>query len=93
MVIGLLEIDILIPEPRSLKQKRSILKSLKDRLRRTFNISVCEIGYQDVWTRSRLAVACVGTDGARVSSILSNVLNLIERERDIELLDTRMETF
>ena len=62
MVIGTLVIRLVIREAHSLKQKRSVLKRVKDRLRNRFNISVSEVAAQDVWQSATLGVAMVGSD-------------------------------
>ena len=56
IVIALLTLDIHIPHAHSLKDKRMILRSLKDRLRSKFNVSVSEVDHQDLWQRSQVSV-------------------------------------
>jgi uncharacterized protein YlxP (DUF503 family) len=68
-----------------------ILKSLKDRLRNTFNISVAEVGDQDHWTLSYFVLATVGSDHARVQSVISKALGFIESDRNVEVLDQSVE--
>ena len=62
VVIALLTLDIHIPHAQSLKDKRMVLRSLKDRLRTKFNVSVSEVDHQDLWQRAQVSVVTVGSD-------------------------------
>ena len=78
--------DLSLPECRSLKHKRRVVKSLKDRIRGRFNVSVAETAYQDVWTRAQLSVALVTTDGASPDSVISKLDRFIEGEHRVVIL-------
>lgn len=91
MTIGLLELDLLIPGARSLKDKRSVIKGLKAQMRGRFNCSVAETEYQDHWTRCRLAVCVVGGDSRHVNSQLNEIANFASSRRGAELADYRIE--
>ena len=78
--------DLSLPECRSLKDKRRIVKSLKDRIRGRFNVSVAETAHQDVWTRAQLSVALVTTDGASPDSVVSKLDRFIEGEHRVVIL-------
>ena len=78
--------DLSLPECYSLKDKRRVVKSLKDRIRGRFNVSVAETAYQDVWTRAQLSVALVTTDGASVDAVLAKLDHLIEGEHRVVVL-------
>jgi uncharacterized protein YlxP (DUF503 family) len=91
MVIGLLRVEVYYPESGSLKTKRSTLKSVTDRLRKQFNVSVAEVEYQNLWQRSVLAVATVNTDRAHADSTLSKALDLMEREGDWQVTGVQTE--
>jgi len=93
MVVGTLAIRLVIPGARSLKQKRSALKSVKDRLRNRFNISVSEIDSHDVWQSCTLGVAMVGGDGKHVNAVLSNVVEAIKRFHQVQLVDYELELY
>lgn len=87
MVVGLLTLELHLPESQSLKEKRMILKSLKDRLRQQFNISIAEIDGQETWQRVRLGVAGIGADRRYVNGQLSQVVEWVQRLRAVELTD------
>ncbi|MGB9824766.1 MAG: DUF503 domain-containing protein [Candidatus Hydrothermia bacterium] len=90
MIIGVLIVDLYLPTCNSLKEKRSILKRIKDRVRDTFNVSISEIDDQDVWRRAQLGVACISNNGKDANSILSKVVNFIESTDLVEILDYKI---
>lgn len=71
--IGVLTLEIHIEDAHSLKEKRHIVKGLKDRLRNRFNVAVAEIGYQDLWQRSLVSAVTVSGDHAHADSVLQTV--------------------
>jgi uncharacterized protein YlxP (DUF503 family) len=73
--IGVLTLELRLDESHSLKDKRQVVKGLKDRLRNEFNVSVAEIDYQDLWQRSLLAVVTVSSAHSHAESVLQNVEN------------------
>lgn len=91
MVIGILYMDLFIPESTSLKIKRSAIKSLKDRIRNKFNVSVAEIDHTDKWQRASIGVAVVSTDTKQVESILCNVVNLVQAEPRVEMIEKTIQ--
>jgi uncharacterized protein len=92
MAVGLLTLELYLPLNNSLKGKRSILKPLIARLRREFNVSVCEADAQDVLSRAVLEVACVSQNGALANRHLQHVANRVEAWRlDAQLIDYYIE--
>jgi hypothetical protein len=79
MVVVSLTWDLSLPGCSSLKEKRSVIRSLRDRLRSKFNVSVAETGLQDVHTRARLTIALVTTDGRLAESVLDKADRLVEQ--------------
>jgi uncharacterized protein len=79
--IGVLQIELYMSQSGSLKQKRFILQGLKDRLRKKFNISVIEAGYQDKWQRSLIAAACISTDEKIITGTFNKILDLLDAGR------------
>ncbi|MGD2122614.1 MAG: DUF503 domain-containing protein [Gemmatimonadota bacterium] len=73
MVIGVGSWDLSLPECRSLKEKRRVVKSLKERLQHRFRVSVAETDHQDTWTRAQLTAAVVASDRAQADSILDSL--------------------
>ena len=91
MTVGVLKIELSLPGNDSLKAKRMVLKSLKDRIRKQFNVSIAEVGEQDKWQKAVLGVASVGADKRYVNGVLSKVIDLIEDARSVDLIDYQME--
>ena len=91
MTVGVLKIELSLPGNDSLKAKRMVLKSLKDRIRKQFNVSIAEVGEQDKWQKAVLGLASVGADKRYVNGVLSRVMDLIEGARSVELIDYHME--
>lgn len=92
MAVGLLTLELYLPLNDSLKGKRGILKPLIARLRRDFNVSVCEADAQDVLTRAVLEVACVSHNHALAHRHLQQVAQRVEGWRlDAQLIDYAIE--
>jgi hypothetical protein len=91
MFVGVLQIDLLLRGNTSLKQKRQTLKSIKDRTRRKFNVSIAEVDHHDLWQRAALGVSCVSNDKVYTNQVLSEVVHFIETNFPTELLDYTIE--
>lgn len=70
IVIALLTLDIHVPYAQSLKDKRSVVRRLKDRLRTKYNVAVAEVEHQELWQRSQVSVVTVGSEETYVSQLL-----------------------
>jgi len=91
MVVGVLTLELFISEANSLKGKRKILKSLLERLKHRFNISVAEVGRQDSWKHSTIGISAVSGETAHMDSILSTVVNFIENHGGVEIIEIQKE--
>jgi uncharacterized protein len=91
VVVGLCTIELFLGDSQSLKDKRQILSSLKDRLRQKFNLSVAEIDAQDLWQKGVLALACVANDGRYVNQVLDQAQNMIKSDPIVEIVQSRIE--
>lgn len=89
--ITLLTIELVIPYAQSLKDKRSAVRSLTDRIRNKFNASVAEVGYQDKWQRSIVAVCFVGGDKRHLESDTARIRTLCEEVTDVEIASIDQE--
>lgn len=85
--------ELYFPEPQSLKEKRSVLQSLTNRLRKKFNVAVAEIDGMDLWQSSVLGIAAVGNETKHVNQILDFVLDFVRAEREVEITKEHMEFF
>ena len=92
MTVGLLTLELYLDDTFSLKMKRSLIVPIVQRLRRKFNVSVCEAEAQDVLSRGVIVVACVGVNDSHVQSQLQAVLNyVLQRHPDVDVLDSHLE--
>jgi uncharacterized protein YlxP (DUF503 family) len=80
MVIGVGSWELSLPECRSLKEKRMVVKSLKERLQHRFRVSVAETRHHEVWSRSELTAAVVTSDRGQADSILDKIDAFVERD-------------
>ncbi|MCS6284275.1 MAG: DUF503 domain-containing protein [Nitrospira sp.] len=91
MVVGVCTVELWIPESQSLKDKRQVLHSLKDRLRGKFNLSVAEVDGQDLWQKAVLGMACVANDGSHVEQVLEQALNVMKSMPAVEVVRVHRE--
>jgi len=87
--VGALEFDLLLGDVRSLKQKRSVVRPLIAELRKRFEVSVSETGYQQLHRRAMIAIAMVGPDVDRVTGVLDGCERFVASRPETELLSTR----
>ena len=85
-LVGLLTIELYLPASQSLKDKRRVLSSLKERLQRRFNVSLAEVDFQDKWQRIQLAAACVSNDGRHIEGTFSRILDILRTDPRMELI-------
>ena len=93
MIVGTLKVRLRIPDSHSLKEKRRVVKSIKDRLKSRFNISVSEVDALDSLQIAVLGVAAVSNDKRFVESILSQVLNHIALNHFAQIVNHEIEVF
>jgi len=79
MPVGLLTLELHIPDAQSLKDKRQVLRSLKDKLRRDFNVAVAELEHQDTWQRSVVGVVTISNEEKHLREVLQKVLDEADR--------------
>lgn len=91
MIIGVCTVELFIAESRSLKDKRQVLHSLKDRLHARFNLSVAEVDGQDLWQKAVLGIACVANERGHVNRVLEQALNMIRGITAVEVVRTQLE--
>ncbi len=88
MVIGVRSFELHLAGAHSLKDKRSVLKSVKDRLHNEFNVSVAETGRQDVWQSAELTVCLVSADRRHAESVLEAVDRFVASNPLLRVVDT-----
>jgi hypothetical protein len=90
MIVGLLTLELHLPGAQSLKDKRMVLRGVKDRLRK-FNVSVAEVEHQDLWQRATLGIVAISDSTAAVDSALAAVADEVERVEPGLITATHME--
>ena len=93
MFIGTCQVDIHLPESSSLKKKRQLLKRIKDRVRNQFNVSIAEVGNNELWQRATLGISVVSNDRRYANQVLNQVVEHIGQENGILILDFSLEIF
>jgi uncharacterized protein YlxP (DUF503 family) len=88
VVVGVISWELYLDGCNSLKDKRAVLRSLKDRIRVRHNISVAETDHQDTWRRAEICAAIVSSDRRRAQSILSRVDSLVASDARVRILDS-----
>lgn len=91
MVIGICTVELHIPDSGSLKGKRQVIKSIKDRIRQNYNVSVAEIGGLDLWQKGVLGIACVGNERKYINGVLDKIVGFLQNNHSIELLNYQIE--
>src|SRR5271155_908152 len=93
MPIGLLTLEIHILDAQSLKDKRQVLRSLKDRLRAHYNVAVAELEHQETWQRSRVGVVTISGDSGYLEKTLAEIAAESERLLGRDLVSQNVEYF
>ena len=91
MHVGILQLDLSIPEALTLKDKRRVILSLKDRIANSHNVSVAEVDRLDEYQRSIIGIAMVSNDKRYVEGGLSKIVDLVKMNSGTNLLDYQIE--
>lgn len=92
-IVGVRVFDIHILGVRSLKEKRFVLRSVKDRIANGFNVSIAETGHQEKWQRAELAVSTISGDRVGVERTLDAIRDLLDREHELRVIDIHTEVY
>jgi len=92
MNIGACKVKLRLPENETLKGKRQTVKSIIERVKNRYNVSIAEVDDHDLWQLVSLGITCVSISPQHANEVLSKVVNFIEKSRlDAELLDYEVE--
>jgi len=91
MIVGLLTLDLHIPEANSLKAKRMVIKSLIDRVKNKFNVSISEVDAQNLWQRSVIGIAMVANETLIINKVFEKIRTLVYDTHSVELIDSTVE--
>jgi len=93
MLVGVLSVEIYMQGLRSLKEKRSIVKSITGRLRSRFNISIAEVDHQDVHSRATLGISVVSNSSTHINQQFDHILNFMQCDTRFYIGQTERELF
>ena len=91
MLVSVALFEIHIPYAQSLKEKRMVVKSLRDRIRNKFEVSVAEVALQELHQRARLGIAIVTSEGGNAEAILQNIVRFVESHAEATLTGWQTE--
>ncbi|RMH87325.1 MAG: DUF503 domain-containing protein [Calditrichaeota bacterium] len=91
MIIAVLTVDLYLPGSFSLKDKRMVLRKIKDRIGHKYNVSIAEVDFLDKWQRARLGICQVGTDYKFLEKSLQSVFKAIDNNGLAEVVDHSIE--
>lgn len=91
MVVAVCRVELIIPGANSLKEKRMVLRSVLDRLRGRFHVSMAEVGNQDLHQRASIGFAVVSNEGAHATSIVDQIAASFDGARDCYVADRALE--
>ena len=92
MIVGILSLQVSVFDAMSLKDKRRVIKSLKDRVANKYKVSIGEVGHNDSIRTSLLGVSMVGNESRFVNSVLSDIVDFVRKVPQLSLIDYSIET-
>ena len=87
MVVGIAKIKLYLPGCHSLKDKRRVLRKIKDRALAKLSVQIAEVGEQDVWQSAELGFSLVGNDRRVIQSLIDKVFDFIASNGEIQIVD------
>ena len=93
MKVGVLKVTLYIPYAHSLKEKRKVIRKIKDRLHARFNCSVAEVGDQNLWQKATFGISIVGINSRDIDSVLKKILNLIDECFEGDISSHQLDIF
>ncbi|MCR1898354.1 DUF503 domain-containing protein [Irregularibacter muris] len=91
MFVGICTLECRIQEAHSLKEKRSVVKSVMERIKARFNVSIIEADQQDIWQRAEIGFACVSLSQIQARKTVEKIIDFIEKDHRLEIMDSAVE--
>ena len=91
MVVGTLKIEFMLFDNQSLKGKRKVVRSMVDKVKARFNVSIAEVGSNDKWQKIELGISAVGNDRRHIDSSLSHILGFLDALCLAQIVNTEMD--
>jgi uncharacterized protein YlxP (DUF503 family) len=93
LTVGIARLTLYLPQSHSLKEKRMVLRRVKDRLRQKFNVAVAEVEENDIWQRAVIGLAVVGNDQRFVGTALDEVIRFVRGEAEVTNAEREVQSF
>ena len=93
MTVGIARLTLYIPDSHSLKEKRMVVRRIKDRTRNKFNVSIAEVDENDLWQRALIAVALVGNERRFVETALDEVVRFMREQAEVTNVEREIQSF
>jgi len=91
MFVGIFQVELLLPQSQSLKDKRLVLNSVKSRIGNQFNVSIAEVDQNELWQRATLGMSLVANERKFVDQVFNKILNLLDGEHQLEVIQHQLE--
>jgi uncharacterized protein len=92
MTVGIARLTLFLPEVHSLKEKRMVLRRVKDRAQQKFNLAIAEVGENDIWQRAALGLAVIGSGRRFVEAALDEVVRFVQAEAEVTNVEREIQT-
>jgi len=89
--VGICQVELLLHDAQSLKEKRFVLNSLKARISNKFNVSIAEVDQNDLWQRATIGMALVANERKFVDEVFSKIMNMLDGESQLEVIKHQLE--
>jgi uncharacterized protein YlxP (DUF503 family) len=93
MTVGIARVTLFLPHAHSLKEKRMVLRRVKDRAKQKFNLAIAEVGENDVWQRAVLGMAVVGNGRQFVASALDEIIRFVRDEAEVTNVEREIQSY
>jgi uncharacterized protein YlxP (DUF503 family) len=93
VTVGIARLTYFLPTSHSLKEKRMVVRRIKDRTRQKFNVSIAEVDENDLWQRALIAVALVGNERRFVESALDEVVRFMREQAEVTNVEREIQSF
>ena len=91
MVVGIARLTFFIPGSHSLKEKRMVMRRVKDKVRARFNAAIAEVAAKDMWQKGVVGVSVVGNESRFVGQCLDEVIRLIKAEAEVTNVERELQ--
>jgi uncharacterized protein YlxP (DUF503 family) len=92
MTVGIARLTLFLPDAHSLKEKRMVLRRVKDRAQQKFNLAIAEVGEHDLWQRAAIGIAVVGNDRRFIESALDEIVRFVRGEAEVTNVEREIQT-